>query len=849
MSNLAQDIRYALRQLRNAPGFTFTVVLTLALGIGANTAIFTLVHAILLKSLPVSNPNQLYRIGDTDNCCVNGGYVSSDGDFDIFSYDLYKHLEQSAPEFEQLAAMQSGSNIMNVRRGNGVAKPLHSEYVSGNYFSTLGVAAFAGRLMTASDDIPGAPPAVVLSFQSWQTDFASDPSVIGSIVSIQGQPVTVIGITPPAFYGDRVRDTPPSFWIPLSLEPIIERDNSILRHPATNWLYAVGRIRPGTEIGPLTKKLSAALRQYLAILPDYSRDGRSTSIPKQHVVLSPCGGGIQNMQQETGNGLRLLMAISALVLLIACANIANLLLARGTARRAETSIRMALGASRKALIQQMLTESILLGCIGGIVGLGVAYAGARMILSLAFPDSPQLPIHATPSLPILGFAFALSLLTGVVFGIAPAWIGSHSEPAEALRGVNRSTRDRSSLPQKSLIVFQAALSLVLLAGAGLLTQSLRNLEHQSFGISTANRYVIHLDPYSAGYTNERLPALYQQLEQRFSALPGAKSVGLALYSTLEGDNWGECIYIQGRPAPGPDSQCGSSWDRLSTNFFDTVGQPVLRGRGITDQDTATSRFIAVVNQSFVKKFFPNEDPIGKHFGNDGQQYADSFEIVGVVADAKYNSPREEFRPMFFRPITQRLMTYKEPSAITGESRSMYINSITLRMSGDQQNVESLVRHTLAEIDPDLTIIDLHSLDYQVAGNFNQERLIARLTTLFGLLALLLASVGLYGVTAYSVARRTSEIGVRMALGATRASVVAMIIRVSMLQIGIGLAIGIPVTLICGRLVASQLYNVRTYDPIVLGASVLILSACAILAGFIPARRAASIEPMQALRSE
>lgn len=849
MGNLTQDLRYALRQLLKSPGFSVTVVLTLALGIGANTAIFTLVHSILLKSLPVANPAQLYRIGDTDNCCVQGSFVSENGDFDIFSYDLYKHLQASAPEFEQLAAMQAGANMVNVRRGRGVAKPLVSEYVSGNYFSTFGVGAFAGRLMAASDDAPSAPPVAVLSYQSWQANFASDPSVVGSVFTIQGQPITIIGVTPPGFFGDRVRSEPPSFWLPLSSEPLIEHENSILLHPATSWLYAIGRLTPGTSMAALQAKLSSSLRQYLSTLPDYTRDGGDTVIPKQHVVLSPAGGGIQSMQQETGTGLRLLMAISALVLLIACANIANLLLARGTARRADTSIRMALGAGRRRLIQQMLTESVLLGCIGGIAGLGVAYGGVHMILSLMFPDSPNLPIQASPSLPVLAFAFALSLLTGIVFGIAPAWIGSHSEPAEALRGVNRSTRDRSSLPQKSLIVFQAALSLVLLAGAGLLTQSLRNLEHQRFGIATANRYVVHLDPYGAGYTAPRLPALYQQLEQRFSALPGAKNVGLALYSPLEGNNWGECVYVEGRPAPSAGADCGSSWDRVSAHFLDAVGQPVIRGRGITEQDTATSRFVAVVNQSFVKKFLPNEDPIGKHFGNNGPQYADSFEIVGVVADAKYNNPRDPYRPMFLRPLPQQLATYKEANAITAESRSMVINSITLQMSGPTQNVESLIRRTLAEIDPNLTIIDLHSLEYQLSGNFNQERLIARLTALFGLLALLLASVGLYGVTAYSVARRTNEIGVRMALGATRSSVVSMVLRVALMQIAIGLAIGIPITLMGGRFVSSQLYGVRTYDPLVLGAAVLILSVCAIFAGFIPARRAASIEPMQALRSE
>ena len=442
---------------------------------------------------------------------------------------------------------------------------------------------------------------------------------------------------------------------------MIEGETSILKQPDTNWLYVLGRVKPGVTPGSLQAKLTNSLRQWLATIPAYTINGRDTQIPKQYVVLTPGGAGVQNLQQETGSGLHLLMAISGLVLLVACANIANLLLARGATRRAETSISMALGAARSRLIRQMLVESLLLGCAGGVVGIAVAYAGARMILTLAFPDSPQLPIHASPSLLVLGFAFALSLLTGLIFGIVPAWITSHSDPAEALRGVNRSTRDRASLPQKSLIVFQAALSLVLLVGAGLLTRSLRNLEHQDFGITTANRYVFHFDPAGVGYTVATMPAANERLEREFAALPGVQSVGLALYSTLEGNNWGERIYIEGRPAPGPEAQNSSSWDRVSPHFFETVGQPVLRGRGFTEHDTATSRMVAVVNQAFVKKFFPNEDPIGRHFGIFDQRYASDYEIVGIVADAKYNNPRDPVRPMYFRPMTQLNTTIKEPN--------------------------------------------------------------------------------------------------------------------------------------------------------------------------------------------
>jgi len=396
---------------------------------------------------------------------------------------------------------------------------------------------------------------------------------------------------------------------------------------------------------------------------------------------------------------------------------------------------------------------------------------------------------------------------------------------------------------------QAALSLVLLVGAGLLTQSLRNLERQDFGIATANRYVFHFDPAGAGYNVATMPAANDRLEREFSSLPGVESVGLALYSTLEGNNWGEGLYFEGRPAPTGDEHNGSSWDRVSPHFFETIGQSVIRGRGFTEQDTATSRMVAVVNQAFVKKFFPKEDPIGHHFGTFNQKYAADYEIVGIVSDAKYNNPREPVRPMYFRPMTQLNTTLTERSAITAETRSLFPNSITLRYAGDAASLEPLVRRTLAKINPNLTVIDFHSLDYQVAGNFNQERLISRLTSLFGLLALVLASVGLYGITAYSVARRTSEIGLRMALGANRGDVVALVLRGASWQVGLGLAIGIPAALLGSHFMASQLYGVRTYDPLTLAGAVLILSVFAAIAGFIPARRAASIEPMHALRTE
>jgi predicted permease len=849
LNNTLQDVRYALRQLRKSPGFTLTAIITLALGIGANTAIFTLVQGILLRRLPVNDPKQLYRIGDTDNCCVNGGFVSDNGDFDIFSYDLFLHLKNSAPEFEQLSGVMAGNWQWSVRRDSALPKELHGEFVTGNFFSMFGIGPYKGRVLNEADDTPSSSPALVLSYRTWQTEFSGDPSIVGSTISIQTQPFTVVGIAPPGFFGDRVTDIPADFWMPVNSEPYVRGNGSILHHADSNWLYAIGRVRPGTNIGVLQAKESQALRDWLSTRPIYTDNGGKTVIPKQHVVIVPASGGIQNLQQEAGLGLRMLMVLSTFVLLIACANIANLLLARGTARRADIAVRMAMGAGRRRIIRQIITESVLLSCIGGLVGLAVAYSGTRVILSTAFPDARNMPIHPSPSLIVLGFSFLVSLITGILFGLAPAWLSSHAQPAEVLRGLNRSVRDRASLPQMALVVVQAAMSLVLIAGAILMTRSLGNLEHQDFGIATVNRYVLHFDPAGAGYTADRAPGLYRQLEERFSALPGLTDIGMALYSPLEGDNWGECVIQQGHPAPGPNDNCGSTWDRVSPGFLKAMGVPIVRGRDLTVQDTNTSPQVAVVNETFVKRFFPKGDPIGQRFGIDFPQYSGSWEIVGVFRDFKMNNPRDPVRPVFLRPLAQRFTGYQEAPLVTVETQSLLINSMVLDFSRPQPNVEELIRRTMAEVDPNLAVMGLTSLDSQVAGNFNGDRVIARLTSLFGLLALVIASVGLYGVMSYFVARRTGEIGIRMALGATRSSVISMVFRGALFQVLLGLALGIPAALLAGHFMASELYGVGAYDALSLTGATLVLAACAAVAVFVPARRAASIEPMSALRIE
>ncbi len=849
MNNLLYDVRYAFRQLMKSPGFTITAVLTLALGIGANTAIFTLVHAVMLKSLPVTNPAQLYRIGDTDNCCVWGGLQEKG--WGLFSYGLYQHIRANTPQFEEIAAFQANQPEVSVRRAgsSNAAETFHSEFVSGNYFSTFGITPFAGRMLTPQDDTPGSAPVAVMSYRAWQQHYGLDPSVVGAAFMVDGKPFTIAGVAPPGFFGDRLRDDPPDFFIPIAFEPLLNQNSSILHFDTQHWLYLIGRMKPGAQPSQVRPQLTVELQQWLptiaASLPQSDRD----KISQQFIKLGPGGSGITSLKNRYQSGLYMLIAASVLVLLIACANLANLLLARGTARRQQTAVQLALGATRGRLIRASLMESVLLACIGGTAGVVLAYLGTRAILLVAFRGATFVPISTSPSLPVLAFAFVLSLFTGIIFGVAPAWISSHSDPAEALRGANRSTRDHSAMPQKSLVIAQAALSLVLLFMAGLVTESLRYLEHLDLGFDTGGRLMVQIDPLTAGYTEDRLPVLNQQLRDRLRQIPGVRSLSYSMYSPQDGDTWNSDIAIQGRP-PESTQDISAGWLRVSPDYFKTIGTSLLRGRVIGEQDTATSQRVAVVDETFAKKFFPGEDAIGRHFGFNQPGHSGDFEIVGVVRDTQYReaTDREKQNPMFFLPYFQAV-NYKEPRFQAMQSHSNYVNMIEIQFAGSQTEIGPQVRRVLADIDPNLSILGMHSFGEQVIRVFNQERLIARLTELFSLLALALASIGLYGVTAYNIARRTSEIGIRMALGADRGDVVKMVLRGAFWQVGFGLIIGVPLVVIAGRLMASKLYGVGAFNPLVFGAAILALGFCALIAGLVPARRAASIEPVKALRIE
>ena len=841
MSIFFQDLRYASRQLRNAPVFTLTAVITLALGIGANTAVFTLVHEVLLKSLPVADPHGLYRVGDKYNCCIEGDMQD---DWTMFSYPAYEYLRDHTPEYEQLAASQTNRPDLSVRRqGANNAGSFNGELVSGNYFSVLGLHAAAGRLITPADDQPAAPPVTVMSFRAWQEKYGFVSSLVGSSVVVNGIPMTLVGIAPPGFYGDRRESDPPDFWMPIAIEPVLHRDGSILHLPATAWLYLIGRLRPGTDPAQVSAHMTTELRAYLSTLGSAGQHMDLTRLDKQVIHVSSGAAGVNAMEDIYKQGLYFLLAAAALILLIACANIANLLLARSTATRFRTSLQLAIGASRNRIIRTRLTESVLLSVLGGLAGLLLAYYASRALLALAFRGAHFVPVSASPSLLVLGFTFVVALLTGIIFGVGPAWLAARGDPAEALRGASRVTRDKSALPQKGLVILQAALSLVLLTIAGLVTRSLSNLQNQPFGFERQGRILVEINPQTAGYTNDRLPVLHQQIEERFKNTPGVISESLSLYTAQQGNNWGEDIHITGRT-----ERMGASWDRVSAHYFETIGTPIVRGRGFTEGDTATTRRVAVVNESFAKKYFPNVEAIGQHFGKDEESHAGDYEIVGIAKDAKYQNAMREARPMFFVPLAQTIKYDTEVDNMV-ESASMHMGTIELHIAGDPKAFEPQIRRTLAEIDPSLVPLSISTFDEQIEERTSEKVLLSRLSTAFGILALVLASIGLYGLTAYQVAQRTGEIGIRMALGANRMNILKMVLRAAFSQVGIGLLIGIPLVFYSGKLLANQLFGMSAFEPLILSSAVLVLGVCALMASIIPARRAAIIEPMKALRIE
>jgi predicted permease len=846
------NLRYAFRQFRQAPVFTAAAVFTLALGIGGTTAIFTLIDAVMLKSLPVANPAALWRIGDGDNCCVQGGPQDRWG---FYSYPLYQRLKAAAPEFEDVAAFQAGNWRMSVRReGAGVAsKPLRTEYVTGNYFSTLGVSAYGGRLLTPDDDRPAAPPVVVLSHHAWQLTYGGDPGVVGSKLVVEGHPFTVIGVTAPGFFGETLRGDPPDLWLPVNQEPLVGGQKAMLHQAAQAWLRVIGRLRPGASTVGMAPRLTGVLRDWMQHDSEYPANWMPDvirNLPKQSIAVVPAGAGVAEMKEAYSSSLNILLGVCGMVLLIGCANVANLLLSRSVTRRTQTAVRLAVGATRRQIVGQALTESMLLAVCGCIAGVAVAMGAARLLLMLAFQHVHFLPVSVMPSAFVLGCSLALALLTGLIFGAAPAWFATRTDPAEALRGTGRAISAHSSLASKVLVAAQACLSVVLVAGTCMLARSLDNLEHQNFGYAVEGRVVVSMNAPAPAYTVPRLQALYRELDARLSGLPGVTGTGFALYNPLQ-DNWGELIYVAGHEAPKMDGNAGASWDRVSAHYLQNFSIPVIRGRHLSEADNETTAPVAVVNQTFVKRFFKDgEDPIGQHFGLDKPEYANTFRIVGVVGDAKFAGwgLRRPAMPMFYVPLAQNV-AYPDEMMARIELRSHFISGIMLNTNATPGALEPVITKILLGLDPNLTITSVRTMREQVAVRFDQERAVASLAGLFGTVALLLAAVGLYGVTAYAVAQRRNEIGIRMALGADRWKVIGLVLRGMSVRVGIGLVLGMPLAIGAGRLLGSQLYGVVSWDPVALGIAAGALALCACAAAVIPARRAAGISAVEALRGE
>jgi predicted permease len=719
----------------------------------------------------------------------------------------------------------------------------------------FGISAYAGRLLASTDDQPGAPAVAVMSYRMWQ-QYGSDPSIVGSVFHIDNTPFTIVGITPPSFFGDTLRSEPPDFFLPLNSETLVpQADAGDLNQADQYWLDLIGRIKPGSEPISIEAQMRVELKQWLLSHQSEMSANDRAKLPAQTLFLRPGGSGITSMRAEYEHWLQILMMVSAFVLLIVCANVANLMLVRGMQRRRETSLSVALGAHTSRLVTQAFTESILLSLAGGVAGLVIAFAGTHLILLFAFPaarGATGIPISASPSMPVLLFAFGVSMVAAVVFGLAPAWMATRVDPIEALRGVSRSTARTGALSRKMLVVFQAALSLVLLAASGLLTAAVHRLESQRFGFLQEQRTIVRIDPGLVDYQPNQFTQLYDQIRESLSSIPGVAAAAICQYAPQSGNNWATSVWLNGRPAPGPNEDNVENmvyWDRVTPGYFSAIGTQITEGRGISEEDTATSPHVAVINEAFAKKYFNNENPVGQYFGRPELGSSRNYKIVGVAQDARYldfdfDKP---IGPFFFLAEAQHDVVPK--TGADSNPGSHHLHDIVLVTRPGATVSATAIRQAIASVDPRLPIESIETLGEQVSNQFRQQRLIAKLSSFFGMLSLVLASIGLYGVTSYNVGQRTAEIGVCFALGATPAQVAILVIRRALALVVVGLAVGFPVAMAAGKFMGSQLYGLNPYDPAATLLAILTLSFSTFVAAFIPAVRASRISPAEALRAE
>ena len=838
MEILFKDIRYGLRGLLKRKAFAAIAVLTLALGIGANTAIFTLVNAVMLKSLPVDKPEELVLFSDTTSEGTSLQDSPGTGKWERFSYASYEYLRDHNQSFQDVAAFRSGESRLSVRRtdqqGSAAARA-SGHLVTGNYFSVLGVRAMRGRVLTPEDDKPGAAPAAVLCHRYWEQQLGSDPSIVGKNLIINGTNFTVVGITPPEFFGTRVR-RPPDFWLPLSFHPQIELRPSFLTNKEAYWLMIMGRLKPGVTMDQAQASVNLALQQHLTKeAGSQLTEERQKGIQNTYVTLVSGEGGISGLRRAYSKPLQMLMAIVGMVLLIACANVGSLLLSRAASRRAEISLRMALGATRLRIIRQLLTESMLLAGLGGLCGVLLAQWGVYVLVGLVAKGTP---LDTKPDVAVLAFTAGVSLIAGLLFGLIPAVQASRTNLSSAMKEKNRMRSGFLRLSLSSLmVVMQVGLSMVLLTGAGLFARSLVKLQNEDVGFDRNNVLLLGIDARLAGYKPTELAGLYQQLIERLSSLPQVRNVSMATYAPMSGTRRSSSIEVPGyTPQPGEDRDVQ---DILAgPKYAETLGIPLLRGREIEVRDTAASPRIAVVNSTFAERYFPGQNPIGRSFTFDDETDDGALlEIVGVVGDIKSDDAREKPEATVYRPIVQI------------PEQGAYSCTIHIRTLSDPTPLTPQVRQMINQIDDKLPIFSVTTLDEQMRNNLDQERLIAQLVSFFGALALILACIGLYGVMAHGVARRTNEIGIRMALGARGGNIAWMILRETLYLVLAGLLIGVPAALLGARLISSQLFGLSATDPLTLIAAAIVLTLVALLAGYLPARRAARVNPLSALRYE
>ena len=832
LESLWQDIRYGARQLRLNPGFFSVACLSLALGIGANTAIFQLLNAVRLRMLPVAHPEQLVEleIKDDGHCC-SGNFSDRRANF---TYPQWEQIQAHQQAFSGIFAF--GDHRFNLATG-GEARYVEGFWVSGDFFRTLGVEPLAGRLLTTQDDRPGCgSPGAVISYPFWQREYAGDPQAIGRKISLDGRPLEILGVTPPGFYGVEV-GVSFDVAVPVCAEPWIDGEGSHMTKRHHWWLAVIGRLKPGWTLNSAEAQARAMSPQVFenTVPPNYRAD-QAKYYAQYKLKAMPAGSGVSSLRERYQEPLLLLLGIAGLALLIACANLANLMLARASAREREMAVRLAIGADRVRLIRQLLAESLLLSIAGAGIGAVLArFLSSYMVSFLATRDSVVF-VELGADWRVFGFMAALAVLTCVLFGLTPALRASNAAPASAMKASGRGlTADRNKFGlRRMLVISQMALSLVLLVGALLFVRSLRNLTTLDAGFRENGLVTVGVGAERLQFSPERRGALYRELLSRMRASPGVEQAATANIIQISGSGWNDSIEISGQRSQG---RMVPWFDRVSSGYFRTMGTPLLAGRDFDDRDTPASPEVAVVNQEFSRKFLDGANPIGKSFrvlsGPGEPQH--SYQIVGVVKNSKYQTLREDFKPLVFVAASQ-------------DQRPDLGLQFIVRSSMPLGALMSSIKTTVLAENSEISL-QFHAFPAQVRDSLLRERLMATLSGFFGFLAVVLATVGLYGVMSYMVARRSSEIGIRIALGANRGNVLSLVLREAAILLGVGLAIGSGLAVAVARTASSLLFGLAPNDAVTLGASAGVLGAVAIAASLLPALRASRVDPMTALREE